>query len=397
MTERLTCRRDDFSLPSGLHYLNCAYMSPIPRLVQEAGLQGVLRKADPSRITARDFFAESDRARALFAQLIGAADAHRIAIIPAASYGIATAARNTRVSAGQNVVITGEQFPSNVYSWRELCRRQRLDLRAIQPAEQTERRALTWNERVLDAIDANTAIVAMPQVHWTDGTRFDLMAMGKRAREVGAAFIIDGTQSVGALPFDVNALQPDALICAAYKWLLGPYSLGLAYFGPRYDGGEPLEENWIAREDSEDFRALVNYTDAYQPGALRYDVGERSNFALMPMLVAGLECVLTWSPQHIQQYCAALVAEPLLRAQELGYFVEQESGRSAHLFGLRMPGHVDLAQLHQELQQRRVFASLRGSALRVSPHLYNDDHDLAVLLAVLQSAVTSRATASAHP
>jgi selenocysteine lyase/cysteine desulfurase len=394
MSAPLTCRREDFSLPAGLHYLNCAYMSPIPRAVQEAGMRGVLRKADPSRITARDFFAESDQARQLFARLIGA-DAQRIAIIPAASYGIATAARNTPVAPGQNVVVTGEQFPSNVYSWRELCRREQLELRTVQPPEGTARRGPAWNQSVLAAIDANTVIVALPQVHWTDGTWFDLLAIGRRARAVGAAFIIDGTQSVGALPFDVGAVQPDALICAAYKWLLGPYSLGLAYFGPRYDDGIPLEENWIARQHSEDFRGLVNYRDAYQPGALRYDVGERSNFALMPMLVAGLELVLAWSPERIQEYCARLVQQPLHRAQELGYSVEQEGDRAAHLFGMRMPAQVDLAQLHHELQQRRVFASLRGSALRVAPHVYNDDQDLDVLLDVLRSAVTSRASAAA--
>ena len=67
---------------------------------------------------------------------------------------------------------------------------------------------------------------------------------------------------VGALPFDVREIQPDALVCAGYKWLLGPYSIGVAYFGPRYDGGEPIEENWIARRGSEDFQRLVDYQDA---------------------------------------------------------------------------------------------------------------------------------------
>jgi selenocysteine lyase/cysteine desulfurase len=396
-SQPLSCRRADFSLPEDVHYLNCAYMSPIPRAVQEAGVQGVLRKADPSRITAQHFFADSDRARVLFARLIGAADATRIAIIPAASYGVATAARNTRVRPGQNMIVTGEQFPSNVYSWRELCRRERLVLRTIDAPADDERRAAVWNQRVLEAIDRNTTIVALPHVHWTDGTRFDLAGIGRRAREVGAALIVDGTQSVGALPFDVNHIQPDALICAAYKWLLGPYSIGVAYFGTRYDGGQPLEDNWIAREGSEDFRALVNYTDTYQAGALRYDVGERSNFALLPMLVRGLETVLDWTPERIQEYCANLTRAPLRRVRELGYAVAEEDTRGSHLFGIRMPHHIDLVQLHQELQKQRVFASLRGSALRVSPHVYNHEPDLQALVQVLEHTLTSRAAAVAHP
>ncbi|MGH7460014.1 MAG: aminotransferase class V-fold PLP-dependent enzyme, partial [Longimicrobiales bacterium] len=318
-------------------------------------------------------------------------------IIPAASYGIAVAARTTEVRAGQNVVISAEQFPSNVYTWRELCRRSGLELRSIRPPQRSEQRGRVWNERILAALDQDTAIVALPHVHWTDGTRFDLVSVGRRAREVGAALIIDATQSVGALPFRLGEVQPDALICASYKWLLGPYSLGLAYFGPRYDGGQPLEENWIARKGSEDFRGLVNYEDEYQPAALRYDVGERSNFALMPMLVAALQRILEWSPERIQEYCATLTREPLQRATELGYWVEDRDARGAHLFGIRAPRQVDLAQLHQTLQNRNVFVSLRGSALRVSPNVYNDVDDLAALLEVLESALTSAGSAAARP
>ena len=384
MTESaLTCRRADFTLPADLHYLNCAYMGPLPAVVQEAGVQGVRRKGDPSRIVARDFFEESDRARTLFARLIGAPDPQRIALIPAASYGIATAARNTPIRRGQNVVITGEQFPSNVYTWKEQCRRRNVQLRTIFPPHIGKARGQLWNERIHDAIDGSTAIVALPQVHWTDGTRFDLVAIGQRAREVGAALIIDGTQSVGAMPLDLAAVQPDALVVAAYKWLLGPYSIGAAYFGPRYDQGEPLEENWITRLGSEDFRGLVQYVDQYQPAALRYDVGERSNFVLMPMLVAALELILQWTPERIQSYCAALVAEPLQRIEEQGFFIEQPEWRGAHLFGIRMPARIDLETLNQNLQRARVFASLRGSALRVSPNVYNDASDLEVLVDVL--------------
>jgi selenocysteine lyase/cysteine desulfurase len=396
MEEPLHCRRDDFTLPPQLHYLNCAYMSPIPHEVQVAGVRGVFRKADPSRIGATDFFEDGERARVLFARLIGATDPQRIAIIPAASYGVATAARNTPVARGQNIVVAADQFPSAVYAWRELAQRAAAELRTIAAPNLSPGRARAWNERLLEAIDGQTAIVALPQVHWTDGTRFDLISLGQRARAVGAAFIIDGTQSIGALPFDVKEIQPDAVICAAYKWLLGPYSLGLAYFGPRYDEGEPLEHNWISRKGSEDFRGLVNYTDEYQPGALRYDVGERSNFTLLPMLLAGLELVLRYGPDRIQNYCQRLTRVALQRASELGYWVEDESARSAHLFGLRAPAEVNLGELERELKTRRVFVSLRGSALRVSPHVYNDERDIGELLAGLERVATSVAGAVAR-
>src|SRR5204863_1785595 len=133
------------------------------------------------------------------------------------------------------------------------------------------------------------------------------VAVGQRARDADAMFVVDGTQSIGALPFDQQEIRADAVICAGYKWLLAPYSTGCAYLGARFDDGVPLEENWIGRAGSENFGALVDYVDEYQPGAARYDVGEKSNFILLPMLVAALDQVLAWGPAQIQSYCRSLI------------------------------------------------------------------------------------------
>jgi selenocysteine lyase/cysteine desulfurase len=381
----LPCQKSKFSLPDDEHYLNCAYMSPISTAVEAAGVAGVARKRVPSRLLPADFFTEADRARALFARLVNAPDPARIAIVPSASYGLAIAARNLPAAAGQNIVVMHEQFPSNVHAWRKLATGRGVELRTVPPPEAAEGRGRGWNQRLLEAIDARTAIVALGHVHWTDGTRFDLEAVGARAREVGAALVVDGTQSVGALPFDVAAIQPDALVCAAYKWLMGPYSLGFAYLGPRFDDGEPLEETWIGRAGSEDFKELVHYRDDYQPGALRYDMGERTNFALMPMAVAALEQLLEWQPARIQEYCAGLTSELMSRVTALGYQVEDPAYRGAHLFGLRAPAGANTSVVGERLRARKVHVSLRGSAIRVAPHVYNDRRDVDALLEALAS------------
>jgi selenocysteine lyase/cysteine desulfurase len=383
--EPLACQRTAFSLPQGLHYLNCAYMGPLPRVVQEAGVAGIQRKADPSSgIVAADFFTESSEVRRLFAQVVHADDAARVAIIPAVSYGMAIVARNTSIAPGQNIVISGEDFPSNMHTWRRAAKKSGAELRVAAAPAEAPGRGAAWNARVLEAIDAQTAVVSLPHVHWTDGTRFDLLTIGRAAQDAGAAMVVDGTQSVGALPIDVREVRADALICAGYKWLLGPYSIGAAYFGPRYDGGEPLEDNWIARRGSEDFQRLVDSEDEYAPGAIRYDVGERSNFILLPMFIAALRMILELTPARIQRYCRDLVGPPIERARALGFAVEDEQWRGAHLFGLRTPPQLDLKRLHEALQHRKVFASLRGSALRVSPNVYNDEADLDALVQVLR-------------
>jgi selenocysteine lyase/cysteine desulfurase len=379
----LTCQKHRFSLPDDLHYLNGAYMSPLSKAVQEAGQRGIMRKAVPSQISPDDFFTESNLARERFAALVNA-DPNRVAIIPAASYGIATVARNLTAEAGQKIVVLHEQFPSNVYAWRQF-RERGVEVITVHPPE-SQQRGQDWNERLLESITPDTALVALSHVHWTDGTRFDLVTIGKRAREVGAALVIDGTQSVGALPFDVQTIQPDALIVAGYKWLMGPYSIGFAYYGERFDQGTPLEDNWIARRGSEDFSRLVDYQDAYAAGAVRFDVGERSNPILLPMMIAALDDIHERGVSRIQAYCAALTQDFIEAAAALGYRVEDRAWRAAHLLGLRLPAGVQLEPLTASLSQRQVTVSVRGDAVRVSPNVYNDDADMAALLDALQAA-----------
>jgi selenocysteine lyase/cysteine desulfurase len=379
------CQKHRFRIPDGIHYLNCAYMSPLPIEVEEAVMTGLQRKRVPAGIHPEDFFSESDEVRERFARLIGASDGSRVAIHPSVSYGVATAARNLPVEEGQTVALLGEQFPGNVYAWRRRASEAGATVRTVaRPESATPGEA--WNAALLDAIDQTVAVVAMPTVHWTDGTRFDLVAVGARCREVGAALVLDGTQSVGAAPFRLDEVRPDALVVAGYKWLMGAYSLTLSWLGPRFDGGTPLEETWIARDRSEDFQALVDYRDEYQPGAVRYDVGERSNFALIPGLRAALGLLLEWTPEGISGYVAALAGPLLDEARALGFTVENPAWRSSHLFGLRMPAGVDLAGLAGALQERRVYASLRGTSLRLSPHLYNIADDIEALLGVLREA-----------
>jgi selenocysteine lyase/cysteine desulfurase len=290
------------------------------------------------------------------------------------------------------LIILARQFPSNVYAWRRLAATTGAELRTIAPPEQEADRAQQWNERLLEAIDCDTAVVALAQVHWTDGTLFDLASVGERCREVGAAFVIDGTQSVGALPFDVRCIEPDALICAGYKWLMGPYSLGVAYYGPRFENGIPLEETWLSRVGSDDFPRLIDYQDEYRPGAVRYEPGEISNFALVPMLGAALELIAGWGVESIEGYCRSLTDLLVAESTKSGFGAEAAEWRSGHLVGLRMPQGVDPKALQSELAGRKISVSVRGDVLRVSPHVYNDEEDIMALASALREVVESVVT-----
>ena len=381
----LSCQSGKFSIPKNVTYLNGAYMSPMLKSVEKAGLRGVRLKRNPVDITPEDFFTQSKELREEFGKLINA-PADRIAIISSVSYGTATVAKNIHLKSSQNIVVVKEEFPSNYYCWEELCKESGATLKVVAPDDDLRDRAKRWNEKILNAIDSSTAVVAISNVHWADGTLFDLPAIRKRSKEVGALLIIDGTQSVGAFPIDVKELQPDALICAGYKWLLGPYAIGMAYYGAAFQEGKPLEENWINRLESENFNALVNYKAGYQPGALRYEVGEHSNFILVPMMHKALSQLNRWTPTNIQAYCRKITKDGIAELAEAGYWIEDESHRASHLFGIRLPDPQRLPAIKEALLKKKIYVSYRGDAMRVSANVYNDESDTLKLVKILMRA-----------
>jgi selenocysteine lyase/cysteine desulfurase len=370
----IPCQRRLFDIPREVAYLNAAYMTPLSRAAVAAGDAGVRRKATPWQLAPADFFAESERSRALFAELIGAA-ADDIALVPAASYGIAVAAANLRLGAGRRVVTLVDQFPSHVYAWRRLAAEQGGEVVAVDGEDLTA--------AVLAALDARCAVAALPQVRWTDGRRLDLARIGARCRELGAALVLDLTQSLGVMPFDVGTVRPDFMVAAAYKWLLGPYGLGWLYVAPHRQHGRPLEEGWIARRGSEDFARLVDYRDDYQPGARRFDMGERSSFALVPIGIAALEQILAWGVPEIAATLLELTQRIAAAVTPLGLEAVPERLRGPHYLGLRLPGGAP-ADLAQRLAAESVFVSVRGERLRVTPHLYNDEADIDRLITALR-------------
>jgi selenocysteine lyase/cysteine desulfurase len=372
----LSCQNSKFSLDPSSTYLNCAYIGPLLKKSEKAGLRGIRLKRTPSEITPEMFFDDASKVRAEFARLINLNDPSRIAIIPSVSYGMAVVTKNLQINSGQEIIVAAEQFPSNVYPWQSLCSETGAVLRVISAPDQLTERGKEWNERLLSAITPATKVVALAHVHWADGTKFDLEAIRKRTREVGALLIIDGTQSVGALPFDVARIDPDALICAGYKWLLGPYGVGLAYFGKFFDGGRPVEENWINRLNSENFTQLINYQHEYHTGSLRYEVGEHSNFVLLPMILKALEQINRWGIQSIQEYCDSITSAAIDELRSNDYWIEQKEFRSCHLFGVRLPVNTDPAKIKSHLEKNKIYVSFRGNAIRVSPNVYNRESDL---------------------
>lgn len=289
--------RELFAVTDDVTYLNSASLGVRLHTVNAAGHAAVERMAAPWKIRSTDWFADARALRALFASLINA-PADCVALVPSVSYGIAVAARNVPVAAGDNIVVIDQEYPSNYYSWRRLARDRGAEIRTAAASGGTN-----LTDAIVSLIDRRTAVVAVANCHWTNGALVDLLRVSAAARRHDAALVVDASQSLGAYPLDVAEVRPDFLVTVGYKWLLGPYGLGYLYVADRWHAnGEPLEESWLNRAGGENFAALVDYTDEYQPGAQRFNQGESAQFYLLPMALAALTQIAQWTPARIQQH-----------------------------------------------------------------------------------------------
>lgn len=373
--------RDAFELPEHVTYLNCASLSPRLKVVTDAGRTTLERMAAPWKIQALDWSNGSDRLRAAFARLINA-PASYVVLVPSVSYGIAAAARNVPVEAGDNIVVIDQEYPSNYYSWHRLARERGAELRTA-----IARSGETITDAIVPLVDRRTAVVATSNCHWTDGSLIDLRRVGAAARAHGAALIVDASQSLGAYPFDVAEIQPDFLVTVGYKWLLGPYALGYLYVAERWhERGVPIEESWLHREGSENFAALVNYADTYKAGAARFGQGESAQFYLAPMALAALEQIERWTPARIQQQLGDWTAELAVRAKPLGLVCSDPANRVGHMIGLKAPAGLP-ENLVGLLAERDIHVAARGNSIRIAPHLHSTADDMDRLIAALGDLV----------
>ena len=370
----MKCQKSKFNLTGKKVYLNCAYMSPMLKKVEKAGIKGIHFQRKPDKIMPEDFFRNIEKIKGSFSRLINCKNPDRIAYVPAASYGLANVTNNIKLERGEGVVVVGDQFPSNVYPWMNLTKKYDGELKFVKKQTSSKSQGKQWNEDILSAIDKKTKVVSMGIVHWADGTLFDMKKIREKTRENNALLIIDGTQSIGSMPFDVDDIQPDALVCAGYKWLMGPYGSGLSYFGEFFDEGEPIEESWINRKGSEDFSNLINYQHEYAKFAKRYSVGQQSNFINVDMLNQGIKQINKWGVDNVYDYIKSISSKYFDMLDRSKVWYEEEDYRAGHLFGLKPK--KNLKKILKKIREKNIYISLRGDVIRVSPSVYNTEKDI---------------------
>lgn len=372
----LSCRAL-FDIPDDVAYFNTAYNAPLLRASRDALVCAAGAKLRPWERAPADFFADAETLRDVSAALFGTA-AENFAIVPAASYGISTAARilEPRLQAGDHILVAAQEFPSNIFPWQRIAAERGAAIRtAGRPVDGD------WTRAVLAALDPSVRIAALSACHWTDGATFDLVAIGAACRANGTVLVLDVTQSLGAAPLDLAAVRPDFMVAAGYKWLLCPYGFSLLYVDPRWHGERPLEESWLARSNAQDFTRLADYCAEYRAGARRYDVGETCVTTVLPGAIAALRQIEQWGIAGIEARLGAITDRIAAAVAPLGYEILAPHFRSRHILGLSVAG--DPQDLIGLLRARNIHVSQRGDAIRIAPHLHVTDSDVDRLIEAL--------------
>lgn len=221
-----------------------------------------------------------------------------------------------------------------------------------------------------------------------DGQPLDLEVICKACRDIGAVTFLDGTQSIGVVPFSVKKVKPDYLAVAGYKWLCCPYGTAFLYVAPDRHNLQPLEQHLLARKnagfehdgcyDLNKLAAGAESTD-YRPGALRYDCGERSTLTI-PMAIASLERIAEMlRTDAMVKHTGPLTARLRQAAASLGMVVPDTC--SPHIVGI---GFADGSGVEKSalkafvgsLAAKGIIVSLRGTSIRVSPGIFSTRQDI---------------------
>jgi len=283
---------------------------------------------------------------------------------------------------GSNIVGAAACFPSTFYPFARVAEHTGAEVR-LAPCDDD---FVTSEEALLALINEHTSVVALSHVEFTSGQLYDLPRIAARAHEVGAKLVVDGSQSVGMVPIDVQQYEhyADALSTTGYKWLCGAFGGAFMYVAPSLQDLSPGLVGFRSHVDmwEPDVSRLV-----YPEGAKRFEFATM-HFGSALGLAKAVELLVDLGPERIWQHDMRLRDYLCAKLQQnLGNKVAvaspQGKARSA-IVSLKLPG-ASVEDVVERLQADfSIKVTHRGPFLRVSPHIYNGSADLDALVNALE-------------
>ncbi len=366
--------RELFPVTERYAYLNHASASPLNRRTAEAVRQWITDwEAEGTQAVFNKDVLSDYRVRT--ARLIGARP-DEIAFTRNTSDGLLLVALGLPWQPGDVLVTAETEFTANVYPWQTL-----LD-RGVEVRRVPAREGRIHIDDVAAVLDERTRLLALSFVEFFTGFRNRLSEMGQLCRDRDVRFCVDAIQGAGALPIDVEGMGIDFLSAGGAKWLLGPIGAGVFYCRRELiDELDPKTYGWLSTVDPDDH---FDYHLPLSDTASRFEAGTLS----WPSLVGLMESVQLLQDvgvanieDHVLSLTDGLITSLVDRDYELNTPIGTRAERSG-IVTFRHPEHP-ASDLYKHLLDNSVVVSLRGDAIRVSPHLYNTWDDIEQLLDAL--------------
>ena len=317
--------------------------------------------------------AEIEDVRGLAAYLVGSRPGN-MAFTQNTSTGLSIAANGLEWTPGDNVVLAEREFPSNYYPWLNLAPRG-VELRRV--AAPTGHASI---DEIASAIDERTRVVTVSAVQFSNGHRYDLDAIGRLCQQRGVLFVVDGTQSVGALTIDVDRSMIDVLAVSSHKWMLGPSGIGFVHISDRALGRiRPDIVGWLSVTEPFAFDYRLELPDT----ADRYEPGTENVFGIIG-LGAAISLFLDYGPQRVEDRVLSLTDHLCGRLHRIGCTVISRR-RDQHRSGIVIFAKPGTAQsdLHSALTSAGIKCAPRGGGIRFSPHFYNTHEEVDAAVAAM--------------
>ena len=358
-------------------YFDHAAVAPIPTPAVEVLEKWLREVAEEGDTVGGNWARQLAGTRAAAAELIGAAEVE-IALVPNTTAGINLVAEGFPWQSGDNVVTLDDEFPANVYPWLNLERRG-VETRRVPTVD-----GRVDLDRLAEHCDARTRVVSVSWVGYANGCRRDLGAIADIAHRQGAIFLVDAIQGLGVFPLNVAEANVDCLSADGHKWLLGPEGAGIAYVSRAcLDRLRPIGVGWNSVVHANDYSRIEL---KLKPSAARYEGGTH-NMAGFLALGACLRLLLSLGVENLAAAILDFTDRAAVRLKELGAVVHspwQPAERSG-IVSFELPGRDPMA-LRKHCLTRQVVLNCRAGRLRISPHAYNDEHDIERLIDALRSA-----------
>lgn len=368
MTHDLSRYRAEFPITEQYAFLSHAAVSPLSRRVTDAvGAQLTLFQHEPATIYFPKLMGLLKDLRERLATLINACRPDEIALMPNTASGINTAALSLPLRAGDNVLFLEGDYPANVYPWLQLAYKGVL-------TKMVPLRNGGLDLDVLEArIDKRTRVIALSTVMFATGFRNDIAAVGKLCRERGIYFVVDGIQSLGLLPMDVQAYNIDMLAAGAQKWLLAAGGSGFLYC--RRELLDELQPGaYVGAASVVDFQNFLDYNLTFPASADRFNLGT-PNALGAAALNASVGMLLEVGIEHVARQVGTLVDTLIDDLCERGYTLAASTAPE-HRSGIVVAEVPDALAACKRAEEAGIILTPRGVGVRIAPHFYNTTEEV---------------------